>query len=509
MLSNVRQPLHILFLASVMLLVASDPVVSANRTFTGPGNFSDATKWSGSSIPNAGDNLWIRGTCTFDNAANSLAYGALDVGHTVAGTLNWPVGGTNTLNVTDVSSTNAGSAIDMTNGGTLQIRTSWTTTNQTFTPGTGTITFAGTQTMPAAISTYNNLTINIAAGTVTFGVGTTVNGNLLISAGTLSVGASNFVLNAKGNFTNNAGFTQGSGTVTLNGTTAQAVGGTTSTAFNNLTISNTSATVSANTNFSVGGTLTVNGSAVLNPAAAVVISGSGTLTGSGTVKVTRTAATADFASQYTITAKTLTNLTVDYDATAAQTVNELNYFNLTVSGNRGSATVTLASGTVGISGTFTLNATNVVYATSGNTVDFNGSGAQTITAFNYNNLTVSATRVTNNITWSSSSTIGIADVLGLTATFTSGSHITTGSTIDYNGASAQSITATSAKFSYYHLILSNTGAKSISSPVTATGNMTVNAGASVTVVPGVTLQVNGDIGNAGTITNNGIINAGN
>ena len=32
-------------------------------------------------------------------------------------------------------------------------------------------------------------------------------------------------------------------------------------------------------------------------------------------------------------------------------------------------------------------ATAVTYVTTGNTVDFNGTGAQTIPAFNYNNLT--------------------------------------------------------------------------------------------------------------------------
>ena len=111
---------------------------SANKTFTGPGNFSDATKWGGA-LPVAGDNLFINGVCAFDNAANNLAYGALSNGNLVAGTITWPIAGTNTLSVTDLSSAKAGSSINMSNGGFLQIRASWATKNQTFTPGLGTI----------------------------------------------------------------------------------------------------------------------------------------------------------------------------------------------------------------------------------------------------------------------------------------------------------------------------------------------------------------------------------
>ncbi|MGH8244842.1 MAG: hypothetical protein ACREUU_00250, partial [Gammaproteobacteria bacterium] len=126
--------------AVVFALSVSESALAANKTFTGPGNFSTATLWNGNSLPAVGDNLTIRGACTFDNGASNLAYGTLTLGGAAtAGALSWPAGGTNTLNVTAVSAGVAGSAINMTNGGTLQIRTSWSTTNMTFTPGAGTI----------------------------------------------------------------------------------------------------------------------------------------------------------------------------------------------------------------------------------------------------------------------------------------------------------------------------------------------------------------------------------
>src|SRR6185369_9666244 len=83
--------------------------------------------------------------------------------------------------------------------------------------------------------------------------------------------------------------------------------------------------------------------AILSPVAGAVISGTGTLTGTGTARA-RIAATADFLSQYTITNKTLTNLTIDYNGAGTQTVNNTPaYSKLRISG---SGTKTLQGNTV-------------------------------------------------------------------------------------------------------------------------------------------------------------------
>ncbi len=251
-------------------------------------------------------------------------------------------------------------------------------------------------------------------------------------------------------------------------------GSTTATlGFNNLEINNTSG-VEVFVNISSSGTLTVGSGATLIPFETITVSGTGTLTGSGNVKVTRTTATPDFLSQYTISNRNLSALTVDYDASGSQQVNALNYFNLIIRGVRGANSVTLNSGTIGISGTFSPIAsfTSGGYSTTGNTVDFNGTTAQTVPAFNYNNLSISNSRTTNNVTLASSGTIGVAGTFSPTASFTSGGYVTTGSTIDYNGNGAQSV----ATFNYHHLTLSNGGTKTFASGTTRiAGDFVINS----------------------------------
>ena len=81
--------------------------------------------------------------------------------------------------------------------------------------------------------------------------------------------------------------------------------------------------------------------------------------------------------------------TVDYNGTGAQTIAAKNYGNLTLSGTRtNTPAITLASGTIGVSGTFAATLTgSVTYTTTGNTVNFSSASSQTIPAIDYNSLT--------------------------------------------------------------------------------------------------------------------------
>ena len=416
--------------AAALLVGGVQTTWAANKTFTGPGNFSDAAKWGGT-LPGANDTLRINGICTNDNAAANLAYGTIEVGRGVAGTLVWPVGGTNTLRVTGIVASSNGGTIDMSNGGTISIgANNWITTGQTFIPGAGTIIWADTgggSTLPAAITAYNNLNIATVNRVATLGVSVTINGDLSLTSGTLA--ASTFSIAVKGSWFDNGGtFTPGTGSVVLNGTGSQTIGGSSSTTFNQLAISNVSASVSVAANINVSGTLSVGPGAVVIPDAAMTINttAAGTLTGAGTIKVTRTAATADLLNQYKFTTYSLSGLTVDYAGEGSQTVNSTlgAYSALTLSGSgtktlqaavTNNGALTIGSGVTLADGGFTLTAKGNVANTGTHSgagkVLLAGSAAQTLSGSgSYGNL-----EVNNAAGVSLAGSPAVAGVLTLTA----------------------------------------------------------------------------------------------
>lgn len=123
-------------------------------------------------------------------------------------------------------------------------------------------------------------------------------------------------------------------------------------------------------------------------------------------------------------------------------------------------------------GTVTLGTTS--------TVDYAGTGAQTVVAQNYGNLTISASRGANNVTLANSGTIGVAGALSDTATFGAGGIATIGSTVAYNGSGSQTITALSptaaGSATYNHLNISNASGVTLGGNVTVGGTLTLNSG---------------------------------
>jgi autotransporter-associated beta strand protein len=95
----------------------------------------------------------------------------------------------------------------------------------------------------------------VGGAILSLGSGTATLGGLTISAGTLT--ATSATMNLAGNYSNGGTFTHNSGTVNFNGSTAQTIGGSASSTFNNLTIANTSGGVSLTKNETVSGVLTL------------------------------------------------------------------------------------------------------------------------------------------------------------------------------------------------------------------------------------------------------------
>ena len=176
------------------------------------------------------------GTCTVATATGSTIDYPFLIQSSV-GSLFTMTGGTLIIqNLSDVSglgfSANAGYYNQVTGGtftgGTLQIGNASTAASSTIEIDT---------TIPIYNLTVNNstATARVAAQAIT------VSNNVTISLGTLN--ANSFNISVGGNWTNNGTFVPGAQTVTLNGTAAQTISGTTSTTFNNLTLNNAFATI--------------------------------------------------------------------------------------------------------------------------------------------------------------------------------------------------------------------------------------------------------------------------
>lgn len=306
-------------------------------------------------------------------------------------------------------------------------------------------------------SKVGSCTINAAVNVAGFDVRTGYTGTISQGANTITIGTSNAIFTA-GTFSGGSSAITCNGTFTLSGTSFTS---TSNTLTFNSTVTNSSGTFTHNS-----GTVTFNSSSSQTIPAwdfynlTSSSSGARTLASSGTIGIAATFTKGT--NTYTATGST-----IDYKGTGAQTIVAFNYNNLT-SSSSGARTLA-SSGTVGIAGTFT-KGTNA-YTITSSTINYNGTGAQTITAFGYNNLTLSGARTTNSVTLASSDTIKVATTFTASATFTSGAYIISGSTLTYNGTGAQTLTA----FNYNNLRF--TGARGANNITFATSGVIGIAGA--------------------------------
>ncbi|MFN7013110.1 MAG: G8 domain-containing protein, partial [Bacteroidia bacterium] len=223
----------------------------------------------------------------------------------------------------------------------------------------------------------------------------------------------------------------------------------------------------ANVTIDNGDTVTLNSNKnvkdlTINPSGTFTVNGSSelTITGTFTIDGTFNCGTG----------------TINYASSTAQTITSTNYFNL-ISSNSGNRTLA-SSGTIGIAGTFTPG-TNT-YTTTGSTIEFNGSGTQTIPVFNYHNLSSSG---------SGSRVLANTGTIGIAGTFSPGtnSYTITGSTINFNGSGTQTIPA----FNYQNLTSSNSGARILQSSGTIGIAGAFTKGTNTYTTTGSTVEFNG------------------
>jgi len=170
-----------------------------------------------------------------------------------------------------------------------------------------------------------------------------------------------------------------------------------------------------------------------------------------------------------------TSSTVDFSGTGTQTIPANSYGNLT-SSSTGARTI---SSTLNIAGTFTPGANT--YTVTGSTINFNGTGSQSIPVFNYNSLTSSST---------GARTLPNVGTIGVAGTFTPGTnaYTITGSTISFRSTGTQTIPA----FNYYNLTGNgSTGARTLAATGTVGVAGTFTTGTNTYTVTGSTVSFNG------------------
>ncbi|PUZ22824.1 hypothetical protein DCC81_20595 [Chitinophaga parva] len=275
-------------------------------------------------------------------------------------------------NITISGDVNIGAATTF-NGGSFTVTTSsnWVN-NGTFSGGTGLVIVTGGGASIGGTGAYNFNDLTIAAT------------NITATAAAITV-AGNFATTAPGTFTHLTG-----GTFTMSGAGKTITG--TDISFENLTVTGS---VTATGALTITGNLSVSGS-MNSTAAGVVMSGSGkTISGTGAIIFGSLSVTGSVTSSTGFTIGNNLDVYGTFTAsagTATFTGNSFlngtaNLFNVTLNGT---ALQLSANAVLGIANLYTVTAGTLnVTATVPNTVNFNGTGAQTIPSGTFDRLMVS------------------------------------------------------------------------------------------------------------------------
>ena len=341
------------------------------------------------------------------------------------------------------------------------------------------LSFTGAATsvfIPASVSQLNNLTLDNINGLQQNSSSLTINGTMTLTDGELNIQSNELYLLSSPSLSSGT-LDASSGTVYYNQPTN-----------NQNIIAGTYANLVSNNNVKQfpNGLVNITGTFTPGTASHNMATGEVEFSGTGAQTVPdlayhdltfsdlgdRNMSSASVSGDFITNGNTVTiSGTIEYDGTTSQTIAALDYNDLIISNNKNNGTLTLASGNISVSGAFTNNATGIsAYATSGNTFIYNGSASQTITPFNYNNLTITGSRTSATITLGSG-TIRLAgdftnDATGII------DYTVTGNTFEYNGTTTQSV----ATLEYNNLTINNAAGCNLTGDVTLDGTLALTAG---------------------------------
>lgn len=401
---------------------------------------------------------------TFSNVTiNNTAGVSPGVGWTVNGT--FIVGASSTFNGGAATHTFGGGFTNngsVTSSGTLIFNPAATVAlklrGTTFT-SSGDVVLGGSSPITVTGGTLSFATLHIA-NSHPAGVSPTTNwavsGDLVIGAGATLNGGTGLSHTVAGNWNNNGTFYGQSSSVTLTG--VSEISGIGSSVFNHL---NVAGTVTATADFDVTGNFVNNGTfdatgvaVTFSGAGASSLGGTTTPTPFDTLVINKTGATVTLAvNLVNLTALTVSGGTFD---TSTFTVDQ---------DAAGGVLVIGAGATMRMGGSSTLP----LFASSSfdpaSTVEYYGSGTQTIAAQNYGHLTSSS---------SGARILATTGPIGIAGIFTAGTnaYTVTSSTVSYNGSSPQTL----AVLSYNNLELNNASGAGLTANVTVSGTLTLTAG---------------------------------
>jgi hypothetical protein len=225
----------------------------------------------------------------------------------------------------------------------------------------------------------------------------------------------------------------------------------------------------------------------------------GNVSSTGTLAVTGTG-TMTFGGTVTSANYSFTNGSTEIYNGGVQAIALANYGNLTL---RNAGIKTFSTGSTGIGGTLALLDGAIADAvTNSATINYNGTGTQTVGAIDYYNLALSD-HGTQQITLSNGSVIRVAGAL--TNSINNTNIVNTNNTFEYNGTTAQTV----IPFPYFNLTLSGSGTKTVSVSQTANGDVLQLLGTALTVDGSVVWQIDGSLTTQVNFINNGDITIGN